>query len=97
MSSMVTMLRTVASGAIMRSTILQMAVPDEIRGRATAVLQLSNRGGPSMGQVLLGAAAAAITAPYALLVGAAIGAVVLVIMLLRVKGLLGYQGEMPRG
>ena len=83
-------------GAIMRSTILQVAVPDEIRGRTTAVLQLSNRGGPSMGQVLLGATAAAITAPYALLVGAAIGALVLVIMLLRVKGLLGYQGEMPQ-
>jgi hypothetical protein len=80
-------------GAIMRSTILQMAVPDEIRGRTTAVLQLSNRGGPSMGQVLLGAMAAAITAPNALLVGAAIGIAVLVIMLLTVKGLLGYQGE----
>ena len=80
-------------GAIMRSTILQMAVPDEIRGRTTAVLQLSNRGGPSMGQVLLGAMAAAITAPNALVLGAGIGAVVLVIMLLTVKGLVGYQGE----
>jgi len=80
-------------GAIMRSTILQMAVPDEIRGRTTAVLQLSNRGGPSMGQVLLGATAAAITAPNALVLGAGIGAVALVIMLLTVKGLAGYQGE----
>jgi MFS family permease len=80
-------------GAIMRSTILQMAVPDEIRGRTTAVLQLSNRGGPSMGQIVLGATAAAITAPTALLVGASIAAVILVIMLLTVKGLLSYQGE----
>jgi MFS family permease len=84
-------------GAIMRSTILQMAVPDEIRGRTTAVLQLSNRGGPSMGQVLLGATAAAITAPNALLVGATVAGVVLVIVLLSVKGLLSYQGELaPR-
>ncbi|MDE2837188.1 MAG: MFS transporter [Chloroflexota bacterium] len=79
-------------GAIMRSTIVQMAVPDDIRGRTTAVLQLSNRGGPSLGQVTVGAMAAAILAPNALLVGAAIGTATLVIALFAMRDLLRYQG-----
>ena len=79
-------------GTIMRSTIFQMAVPDNIRGRATAVLQLSNRGGPSLGQVILGAMAAAILAPNALLVGVAIGVATLVLTMLAVRGLVRYQG-----
>lgn len=78
-------------GAIMRSTIVQMAVPDDIRGRTTAVLQLSNRGGPSLGQVIVGAMAAAILAPNALLVGTAIGAATLIIALLAVRDLVRYQ------
>ena len=79
-------------GAIMRSTIVQMAVPDDIRGRTTAVLQLSNRGGPSLGQVIVGAMAAALLAPNALLVGAAIGAATLIVALLTVSGLARYRG-----
>ena len=79
-------------GTIMRSTIFQMAVPDNIRGRATAVLQLSNRGGPSLGQVILGAMAAAILAPNALLVGVAIGVTTLALTMLAVRGLVRYQG-----
>ena len=78
-------------GAILRSTILQGAVSDEIRGRATAVMQLSNRGGPSMGQLILGAMAAAITAPNALLVGAAIGIITLLIVLITVRGVATYK------
>ena len=78
-------------GAIMRSTILQGAVSDEIRGRATAVLQLSNRGGPSMGQLMLGAMAAVITAPSALLLGSAIGMVSLVIIISAVRGVATYR------
>lgn len=78
-------------GAIMRSTIVQMAVPDDIRGRTTAVLQLSNRGGPSLGQVIVGAMAAAFLAPNALLIGAAIGTATLVIALLAVRDLVRYQ------
>ena len=79
-------------GAIMRSTILQMAVPDDIRGRATAVLQLSNRGGPSLGQLILGSMAAAILAPNALLVGVAIGVATLVVAMFTVRDVVRYQG-----
>jgi hypothetical protein len=75
----------------MRSTILQGAVSDEIRGRATAVLQLSNRGGPSMGQLMLGAMAAAITAPHALLVGSVIGIITLVIVISTARGVARYE------
>jgi MFS family permease len=80
-------------GAIMRATILQLAVPDSIRGRATAVLQLSNRGGPSMGQVFLGFMAAAIGAPNALLLGGAVGVLALFLVLTTVRGMASYQGE----
>ena len=83
-------------GAIMRSTVLQLAVPDEIRGRATAVLQLSNRGGPSLGQVILGALAASITAPSALLVGAAVGVLTLVVVLIFVRGVSCLPGLRER-
>ena len=79
-------------GAIMRSTILQMAVPDDIRGRATAVLQLSNRGGPSLGQLILGSMAAAILAPNALIVGVVIGVATLVVAMLTVRDIVRYQG-----
>jgi hypothetical protein len=79
-------------GAILRSTILQSAVPDGIRGRATAVLQLSNRGGPSMGQVILGAAAAALSAPMALAIGSIIGLITLVIIISSVRGVVTYKG-----
>ena len=68
-------------GAIMRSTMVQLAVPDGIRGRATAVLQLSNRSGPSLGQMIVGTMAAAVTAPNALLIGVAIGVVAFVVVL----------------
>jgi len=78
-------------GAIMRSTILQGAVSDEIRGRATAVMQLSNRGGPSMGQLMLGSMAAAITAPIALLVGSVIGIITLLIVISTVRGVATYK------
>ena len=76
---------------IMRSTIVQMAVPDDIRGRTTAVLQLSNRGGPSLGQIIVGAMAAALLAPNALIVGAGIAGATLVIALLTVRDLVRYQ------
>ena len=59
-------------GAIVRQTVLQLRVPDELRGRATAVLQLSNRGAPSLGFVVLGAMASPLGAGNALLIGAAI-------------------------
>jgi MFS family permease len=78
-------------GAIVRSTILQSAVSDEIRGRATAVLQLSNRGGPSMGQLMLGAMAAAIGAPNSLLLGSVIGMVSLFIIIGAVRGVATYE------
>ena len=59
-------------GAIMRQTVLQLRVPDELRGRATAVLQMSNRGAPSLGFIVLGAMATPLGAPNALLIGAAV-------------------------
>lgn len=79
-------------GAIMRSTILQGAVSDEIRGRATAVLQLSNRGGPSMGQLMLGAMAAVVSAPTSLLIGSVVGILTLVIVMSTVRSVATYKG-----
>ena len=78
--------------AIVRSTILQMAVPDSIRGRATAVLQLSNRGGPSMGQLVLGALAASLSAPTALLIGVVIGVLAIAGVLVAARGVVSYKG-----
>ncbi len=59
-------------GAIVRQTVLQLVVPDELRGRASSVLQMFNRGSPSLGFVVLGAMAVPLGATVALLVGSVI-------------------------
>jgi sugar phosphate permease len=69
-------------GSIIRKTTLQLIVPDEIRGRATAVMQVFTRGTSSVGFVATGAIAAAIGASEALIVGSVISVGVLVAVLL---------------
>src|SRR5690606_36373392 len=50
-------------GVITRQTTLQLLVPEEIRGRATAALQITNRGAPSLGYVVTGSIASVLGAP----------------------------------
>ena len=65
-------------GAIIRKTTLQLVVPEEIRGRATAVLGGITRTTTSVGFLTTGAIAAWIGAPEALMIGAGVSIAVLV-------------------
>ena len=79
-------------GAILRQTVLQLMVPDEVRGRASAVLQVSNRGGPSMGFIVLGAMAFWLGAPGAMLTGVVIAGFVLATIVVLRRDVAGYRG-----
>ncbi|XPP26072.1 MAG: MFS transporter [Leucobacter sp.] len=81
--------------AIFRSTIMQAAAPDEVRGRMQGLFYVVVAGGPRVGDLLAGAAATAIAlwAP-ALIGGLAILAIML--MLFRVyRGFQRYDGLHP--
>jgi MFS family permease len=68
-------------GSIVRRTTLQLAVPDEIRGRATAVSQMVTRGTSSAGALTTGALAAAFGADEALMIGSGLAMIALVVVL----------------
>ena len=78
--------------SIVRQTALQLVVPDQIRGRATAVLHVFAMGSPSAGQMVTGSLAAAMGAMGALLVGSA-GVVVAVLALVaKWREVAAYRG-----
>jgi len=55
--------------AIFRSTILQVTVPDHLRGRLGAVFHVVVTGGPKLGDVEAGLVAAAFGAPVSVVTG----------------------------
>ena len=55
--------------SVFRSTILQAATPDEMRGRLQGVFIVVVAGGPQLGTLLLGALAAGIGVPWAAVAG----------------------------
>lgn len=55
--------------AVFRSTILQLSVPDDLRGRISAVHILVVTGGPRLGDVESGAVAAAVGATASVVIG----------------------------
>ncbi|MBF8185468.1 MFS transporter [Nonomuraea sp. K274] len=58
-----------AMATTIRHAAVQIDTPDEIRGRVTAFYQMSSRGGPAIGDVVVGAVAGAIGPVAALTVG----------------------------
>jgi MFS family permease len=58
-----------AMATTIRHAAVQVDTPDEIRGRVTAFYQMSSRGGPALGDVLIGAFAAVVGPMVALTVG----------------------------
>jgi MFS family permease len=61
-----------AVGATVRATLVQLETPDELRGRVSAFAYLLARGGPALGQALLGSLATALGIPAALALGASV-------------------------
>jgi MFS family permease len=58
-----------AMATTIRHAAVQIDTPDEIRGRVTAFYQMSSRGGPAIGDVVVGAVAGAIGPVAALTIG----------------------------
>ncbi|MGB1250344.1 MAG: MFS transporter [Candidatus Promineifilaceae bacterium] len=55
--------------SVIRGTIRQMTTPDELRGRMTSVNMMFFMGGPQLGEVEAGFAAALVSAPFAIVTG----------------------------
>ena len=58
-----------AMATTIRHAAVQVDTPDEIRGRVTAFYQMSSRGGPALGDVVVGAFAAVVGPAAALTIG----------------------------
>jgi MFS family permease len=56
----------------LRHAVVQLDTPDHLRGRVTSAYQMVSRGGPSLGQLQMGAIASAVGPPLALLLGASV-------------------------
>lgn len=57
-----------AMATSIRHAAVQLETPDELRGRVSSIYQMSSRGGPALGDVLVGAAAG-VVGPVAALTG----------------------------
>src|SRR3712207_777323 len=58
-----------AMATTIRHAAVQIDTPDEIRGRVTAFYQMSSRGGPALGDLLMGAFAGVVGPVVALTIG----------------------------
>ncbi|MGH3316936.1 MAG: MFS transporter [Nocardioidaceae bacterium] len=79
-----------------RSTMLQSAVPDELRGRLQGVFTVVVAGGPRLGDFVVGSLAAATTEQVALLLGGAACVVGVLVAALTQRGFVRYDATDPR-
>ena len=66
--------------AVFRNTVLQMSVPDPLRGRLSAIYTAVVSGGPRLGDLEAGAVAAAVSTPFSIASGGVacvVGAIVI--------------------
>ena len=82
---------TDGAGALVRNTLIQIVVPDRLRGRVTAAVQMVAQSGPSLGQLATGLLAAAIGAPGALFVGGALAVASVAIVGARVREVFRFR------
>jgi len=79
--------------AVFRSTILQVATPDALRGRLLGVFMVVVAGGPQLGAVVLGSLAGLTNEALAAIIGGVACAVLVVVLARRQKGLLQYDAR----
>ena len=82
---------TDGAGALVRNTLIQIVVPDRLRGRVTAAVQMVAQSGPSLGQLATGLLAAAIGAPGALFVGGALAVASVALVGARVREVFRFR------
>ncbi|MET0705161.1 MAG: MFS transporter [Mycobacterium sp.] len=64
-----------AMATTIRHAAVQLETPDDLRGRVSAIYQMSSRGGPALGDTLIGAIAGVLGPVTALTLGGVLGAV----------------------
>lgn len=81
--------------AIFRSTILQVSVPDELRGRVAGIFMLVVSGGPKLGDLEAGLVASAFTPTISVISGGIACMVGAVFVAARYPELRRYRAELP--
>ena len=84
-----------AMATTIRHTAVQIDTPDELRGRVQAFYQMSSRGGPAIGDVVVGAFAAVVGPVAALTVGGLGPILVAGVFWLRPNIVREYAGAVP--
>ncbi|MET9464163.1 MFS transporter [Streptomyces sp. NPDC006544] len=85
-----------ATSMVFRTTMLQAATPDEMRGRLQGVFIVVVAGGPRLGDFVAGTAAD-LTSPGVAITGGGLGCVlVLVLLALRWRGFARYDARSPQ-
>jgi MFS family permease len=80
---------------ILRQTIRQLSTPDRLRGRMTSINMIFASGGPQLGDMEAGIAAALWGAPFAVVTGG-IGCLLAVLLIAKLApALRDYDGSMP--
>jgi MFS family permease len=81
-----------AMATTIRQAAVQLETPDELRGRVSSIYQMSSRGGPAVGDTLVGTVAGAIGPVAALTIGGALAAGYAGFFIVRPNPILAYQG-----
>jgi MFS family permease len=81
-----------AMATTIRQAAVQLETPDELRGRVSAIYQMSSRGGPALGDTLVGAVAGVLGPITALTIGGAIAAVYASAFVARANPVRDYRG-----
>jgi len=81
--------------AVFRSTILQVATPDDLRGRLQGVFVVVVAGGPRLGDVLMGTTSQALGPRTAIVVGGLLCVGATVLLALRYRSFVHYDAEHP--
>ncbi len=76
-----------AVGETLRMTVIQLAVPDHLRGRVQSLVYVFVFGGPLIGQAQVGALASYLGAPGAIILGGLVGSGIVGLMAKRVSQL----------
>jgi len=84
---------TDAMGSATRGTVIQLMTPDALRGRVSAFQHMLQGGSPALGQSFMGAAAAAVGYPAALISGGVVCAAICLSIVLRRKDVLDRDIE----
>jgi hypothetical protein len=84
-----------AMATTIRHAAVQLETPDRIRGRVSSIYQVSSRGGPAVGDLVIGLAAGVVGPVVALTCGGLLAALYPAVLLARPNEVREYAGARP--